>query len=321
MQTALLLTMLAVSTPQPDAQPRTPGTVQAPPVRAFLPQDEDWSTAGPDAPAFKGYRWTSDGSISTSVGIDARLHVETYQNEAFGGVPGSDESVFLLATPWASISFNDRIRIYGALKHASVQGRDGPKPGAISDTVDLHQGFLEVAVGDALGQSRKDLLVRVGRQELHYGAGRVLAIRAGRFMRDDYDGALVRYRRGQWVTDAFGFVAVEDGTDAFDNGTDDKAKFSGIYSSGRLKKTNLDLYSLRWQREDIATLEGLSDITRNYAGARAYGTALEQWEWDVEGTLQFGSVEATNQDIQGFQIGGRVSRSFGGVRGAPSPTI
>lgn len=178
--TALLLAMMGASDPDVDVRPRTPGTVQTPAVRPLLPQDEDWRLAGADVPAFKDESLTSDGTITASLGLDARLHVEHFDNEAFGALPGSESSVFFLATPWASVTIDDRIRLYGGLKHASVEGRDGPKPGAISDTLDVHQAFAEVALGDMLGQPRNDLLIRAGRQELHYGAGRVLAIRGDR---------------------------------------------------------------------------------------------------------------------------------------------
>ncbi|MEO1042908.1 MAG: alginate export family protein [Pseudomonadota bacterium] len=321
MLTALLLAVLATMDPQTDVQPRAPGTVQSPEVRAFLPQDEDWSAAGLHAPSLKSKSWTADGSIKTSVGVDARLHLEHFKNEAFGALPGDDQSVFLLMTPWASATLHDRVRVYGALKHASVQGREGPKPGAISDTIDLHQGFLEVAIGDAIAPSRKDLIVRVGRQELHYGAGRLLAIRAGRFLRDDYDGALLRYRRGQWVTDLLGFVGVEDGTGSFDNGTDDSLSLSGVYSSGTIKNISVDLYGLRWRRDEVATTGGPSEVVRYHTGARASGKAFENWSWDLEATMQFGSIDQTDEDIRGFQIGGRIARPITDLPGSPSPTV
>ncbi len=317
MLTAVLLAALGASEADVDVRPRAPGTVQAPAVRALLPQDEDWSAAGASTPAFKHQSW-GDGTITTSIGLDARLHVEHFRNEAFGAIPGGDESVFLRLTPWASVTFNDRVRLYGALKHGSVGGREDPTPAAIDDPLDLHQGFVEFALGDALGQSRNDLLVRLGRQELHYGRGRVIALRAGRIMRDDYDGALVRYRNGAWVTDAFGFYGVEDRNDMFDNGTDDSVSLSGVYSTGIIQGLNVDLYGVRWRRDDIATPAGLSDVVRNYAGARLSGAAGEHWSWDVEATVQFGSVDATGEDIGGFQVGGRLARPFADLPGSPS---
>ncbi len=318
---AVLLAALGATEPDSDVRPRAPGTVQAPAVRALLPQDEDWSAADAAAPAFKHRSWGANGAVTTSLGLDARLHAEHFQNESFGAVPGGDESVFLRLTPWASVTFNDRVRLYGALKHASVGGRDASTPAAIDDPLDLHQGFVEVALGDALGQSRNDLLVRAGRQELHYGAGRLIAIRAGRIMRDDYDGALVRYRRGAWVTDAFGFYGVEDGDDVFDNGADDTASLSGIYSSGVIEGLNVDLYGVRWRQDDVANSADASETVRNYAGLRVSGAARGPWSWDVEATVQFGTRDATDEDIGGFQIGGRVARQFSDLPGVPTPTL
>ncbi len=321
MLATLLVAALGATEPANDVRPRTPGTVQSASVRPLLPQDEDWSIAGDTRPALKHQSWGSAGAITTSIGLDARLHLEYFDNEAFGAIQGGDESVFLRLTPWASVTFNDRIRLYAALKHGSVGGRDASTPAAIDDPLDLHQGFAELAIGDAFGQSRNNLLIRAGRQELHYGAGRLIAIRAGRIMRDDYDGALLRYRNGDWVTDAFGFYGVEDGNDIFDNGTDDRSSLAGVYASGVVQGTNVDLYAVRWRRDDVLSLGGRSEEVRRYAGARIYGTAGEHWRWDVEATLQFGERETTNEDIGGFQIGGRMSRALPDLPGSPTPTL
>lgn len=318
---SLLFAALGASEPQSDISPRTPGTIQAPAVRALLPQDEGWRAVDETTPVLKDLNFGSDDTLSVSFGIDTRFHYEQFENEAFGALPGSDDSLFFLATPWASLSYNDHVRVYGALKHASIEGREGPQPGAINDELDLHQGFVEFALGDTLAQSRNDLLLRAGRQELHYGAGRLIAIRGGRFIRDDYDGALVRYRNGSWVTDVFGVFGVEDGNGVFDNGTDDSMNLSGVYSSGRFRNTNVDLYGVRWERDSIATLAGPSEIVRTYLGARMSGTAFQNWTYEVETTVQFGSVDASDEDIRGFQFGGRIARPLQDLPGSPTPTI
>jgi len=321
MLVAAILATLSATSLDLDIRPRTPGAAQAPAVRPLLPQDEDWRSATEEVPAFKAQSWGASGSISTSLGLDARLHVEHFTNEAFGAIPGGDGSVFLRVTPWASVTFNDRIRLYGALKHASVSGREAATPPAIDDPLDFHQGFVELALGDALGQSRNDLLVRLGRQELHYGRGRMIALRAGRIMRDDYDGALARYSKGAWVTDVFGFFTVKDGPDMFDNGLDDRTSLSGLYSSGGLQDFHVDLYTVRWRRDDMASPVSATEDVRHYLGARISGAAGAHWSWDVEATVQFGNEDATDQDYGGFQIGGRLARSLPNLPGAPTPTV
>ncbi len=320
MMALILLAALGATEPDTDPRPGAPGTFQAADARALLPQDEDWSLAGEAAPLFKAQSW-AQGAITTSLGLDARLHGEQFRNEALGAIPGVDAALFLRLTPWASVTFNHRARVYGALKHGSVVGRESSTPAAIDDPLDLHQGFVEIAVGDVLGQTRKDLLVRVGRQELHYGAGRVLAIRAGRIMRDDYDGALLRYRQGRWITDAFGFHGVEDREDIFDNGTDDGVRLSGLYTSGIVQGVNVDLYAISWQRDDILAPAGLVDESRHFLGARAHGTLAGHWRFDIEATWLSGSIDWTPVDISGYQVGGRVSRTLPDLPGRPQPTL
>lgn len=320
MMTLLLLAALGASEPDIDPRPRAPGTVQAADMRALLPQDEDWSLAGEAAPLFKAESW-GEGAITTSLGLDARLHVEQFRNEALGAIPGTDNALFLRLTPWASVTFSDRVRVYGALKHGSVAGREASTPAAIDDPLDLHQGFVEIVVGDVLGQTLKDLLVRVGRQELHYGAGRVLAIRAGRIMRDDYDGALVRYRQGRWITDAFGVHGVEDRDDMFNNSTDDGVRLSGLYTSGVVQGVNVDLYAISWQRDDITTAAGLVDEKRHYWGARAYGSLATHWRFDIEATWLSGTIDGMQEGISGYQVGAQVSRTLPELPGRPQPTL
>lgn len=320
MMPLLLLAALSATELDADHRPRAPGTVQAAEVRALLPQDEDWSLAGEEAPVLKAQSW-AQGAITTSLGLDARFHGEQFRNEAFGAIPGADDALFLRLTPWASVTFNDRVRVYGALKHGGVAGREASTPAAIDDPLDLHQGFVEVAAGDLVGQTRKDLLVRVGRQELHYGAGRVLAIRAGRIMRDDYDGALVRYRQGRWITDGFSFYGVQDRDGIFDNGTDDSVNLTGLYTSGVVQGVNVDLYAISWRRDDIAGPAGPVDESRHYLGVRAHTAMATHWRWDIEATGLSGSIDGTQMDISGYQVGGLVSRTLPELPGRPQPTL
>jgi hypothetical protein len=160
-------------------------------------------------------------------------------------------------------------RAFFALKHGDLLNDDANENPANDDSNDLHQTFREAAVGNVISQYPNDLLIRVGRQELHYGSGRFICIRQGPNVRDDFDGVLLRYRANdQSVTDLLGFFEVDDHSGGFDNDTNFKAGFWGAYHSrpaGTLADNPLllDAYYIGYQFNDSVFTTAVGDGTRH----------------------------------------------------------
>ena len=166
------------------------------------------------------------------LGVNSRLRYEFFENRSFGSVPGGQSVNGTRANPYASVSWGTRARLFAALKHGDALEDAAEAPPSDVEPIDLHMAFAEVGVGDLVGLQTADVLVRVGRQELHYGSGRFFSIRDGPNVRLDYDGVLARVRLpDESVTDALAFFNVDQNGGGFDNDTDPEGGFWGGYHS------------------------------------------------------------------------------------------
>jgi hypothetical protein len=72
----------------------------------------------------------------------------------------------------------------------------GPRP-IDEKRLDFNAGFLDVCVG----AERDWIAFRVGRQELNYGSGRLVAVREGPNVRQSFDGFKIMSQVGLWRID------------------------------------------------------------------------------------------------------------------------
>ncbi|MCK0167265.1 alginate export family protein [Jannaschia sp. S6380] len=313
----------------------TGGTSNAPST-AILRQDEDWSdlrmTPETERDAVDRLRHvplSADGRIFASFGFDGRFGAEWYDDASFGDDPGDDGDWHLRANIQVGLTFGQRARLYGALKFGEVRGNRAPVPAAEDDGPDVHQAFAELSFGDVAGGRPQDAFVRIGRQELHYGSGRLISIRNGPNVRNDFDGILVRGRMGDVIADAFAFRPVEDDPGPWNNGTDDGKSLWGVYATmpfAALPQGNLDLFYIGFDRavSPYAFQPVPVDETRHTLGARLWsgGPPGQGWGWDVEGGVQWGDARGLaggGGDIRAGYLAG--SGSYGWADAAWSPVV
>lgn len=285
-------------------RPSTPGAVApsagAPgerPVPALLPGDDDWSwldayAGEPDAfDGLKRIALDGAGRARLSLGALAYLESERYRNDDFGRGP-DDGYANVRLNLYAGLELGTRWRLFGALKHGAQPGaRTSPSPVAREDA-DLHQAFVELALGDAFGLETSDATLRLGRFELHYGAGRMVSVREGPNVRGDVDGLLARLATEAGVTDLFVVRDVEDGVGAFDNARAEDGLW-GLYSAPRPdgdwlgKPEAYDVYYIGERAHARAFSGGATDETRHSIGLRHYTGGGPGWTSDVELTLQY----------------------------------
>lgn len=307
-------------------RPYAPGTSQrgerpAPDRPGFgtLPGDEDWSFLRERArrtDPLDGLKFIPLGDEAfLTLGLDARGGYERYRNFEFGRLPGYDgywqerllPSVALTAGRW---------RLYGALRQAAVDNRRPPVPASEFDRLDLHQGFAELAFGDLLGLRRDDAFLRVGRQELHYGDGRIISVRGGPNLRDDFDGGVARLRAGPWIADVFGAADTRDGADAFDNTAASGRTLWGAYGTRAVAApVQADAYYVGYRRTVSAFVAGTGGETRHSVGTRLWvaRSAAGGWSGDVEATVSLGEFRplgGTAQAIRAYGVSGQLTHGW-----------
>lgn len=234
-------------------------------------------------------------SVWLSVGGKLRTRFEYWQN--FGWLPNADDEYALFRayvhTDW---HFGTHWRVFVEGRWSDLTDRD--LPGGKREALDYDRGDIWNAFIEAkYPVGGPTLTVRVGRQELQYGAQRLISPLDWVNNRRIFDGVLLRLKGSErpWQLDAFVTAPVRiDGNSLTWNDTVYQTLFSGVYYTqkfGGKKQFAFDVYALA-----LNTIHDLPIEEDRYTlGGRVYGQVTPQWSFDVEAAYQFGC-----RDYQGL---------------------
>ena len=323
-------------------RPRAPGTppfglggTPERPLGSLTPQDDDWSYLFETIEErgnwdlenrLRAIPLDKENGIFLSLGFDSRAELEWFDEENFGDNPGRDGFANVRANVYGAISFADRARLVGAVKYGDRLEERFLAPPPEARAPDLHQAFVEVSAGDAVGGHANDLLLRAGRFELHYGQGRLVSARQGPNIRSDYDGVMARYRNGSTITDIFAVNAVADKPGAFNNASSSSNSLFGVYSQiGIAKSLNLDVMVFHADREAVPYLAGIADEQRTSVGVRLVKPArgARVLGYDAEVTYQFGrsTFGQLETDISAYSLTTSLDYRFTDAGWAPDLNV
>ena len=161
---------------------------------------------------------SADGTSSLSLGGEARLTYERFGNPNFGLTPPDPDGYllerYLLHT---DVRAGSRVRVWTEFNSSFENGRiGGPRPVIDEDKLDLHQAFVDMTVG---GTGPSAVVLRVGRQEIALGSGRMYALREGPNVPLSFDGVRVIAHAGAWRLDGWAARPVETTPGVFDDGS------------------------------------------------------------------------------------------------------
>ena len=149
-----------------------------------------------------------------TVGGDAREWYEDYKNDNWGVLPfrpadadqvEAENNGYLMQRYMLHGDFHlgRRVRAFAQLKSSLVNGRvGGPRPIIDSDELDVNQAFLDVNVLLNHEKAPK-VTLRLGRQEMHFGSGRLVSVREGPNVRAGFDGVRLITTTRNWRIDTF----------------------------------------------------------------------------------------------------------------------
>jgi hypothetical protein len=168
----------------------------------------------------------------------------------------------------------------------------GPRP-IDEKKLDFEAAFVEA------GTDGDDnwIKLRVGRQELNYGSGRLVSV-----------------REGPNVRQSFAVRPDLDKPGFFNNAPDHTTRFWGVYSSRPVAKRILaDLYYLGLDRKTATFNRGSGREVRQTLGARISRPSSEHggWDFDYEGAWQFGSFGSDG--IRAWTLASETGYSLPGV--------
>ncbi len=229
----------------------------------------------------------NDPTCFLSLGGELRERYEYNQNPGFGTRVRHNDYLLQRITLSADLHLGPHLRF-------SVQGISGlqffadvPSPPTQDDRANLQMAFADLRWGDAPDQY---LLLRLGRQEMSYGVGRLIATRAAPNIPFKFDGVTARARWGTAIVSAFLVRPGLESSYHFD-GEDDKTTFWGVYGESvlpGLPAVSVNAYCLGLRREQTSFASGTATEHNHTFGLRFFGKA-GSWDYDDEGAFQVGS--------------------------------
>ncbi|MEM8565422.1 MAG: alginate export family protein [Bacteroidota bacterium] len=165
------------------------------------------------------------------------------------------------------------------------------------DDLDWHQGFVEIN----LPIKANHLILKFGRQELKFGGGRLVDLRAGTNIRRSFDSGNITFKSRSLNLYGFYGKEVQIGFDVFDNDFNffNKEQLSpklwGIYSQFKVfpndsKEKDMELYYIGAQFNQSAFSDVIGREMRHSIGIRSFGKIQKKFQYNSEFIYQFGDI-------------------------------
>ncbi|MEM9829331.1 MAG: alginate export family protein [Bacteroidota bacterium] len=229
-------------------------------------------------------------SLFLSLGGEYRARVEHTTNENYTtkDITYYSQRVSL----HASLQLGSHFRLFGELYSGYVTGNENIF--LESDEIDLHQGFLE---WESINSSNLQTTVRLGRQEIGYGASRIVGMREGPNMRRSFDIARVMIRRNNASVDLLYGKEVDISPFSFDNKSNifendaSNPSFWGTYYRRPFLRDigKLDIYYFGFH----ANFSRFNDVsgreTRHSVGIRSF-SVKGRLSYNTEIIIQWGAL-------------------------------
>ena len=230
-------------------------------------------------------RW---GTLDIGGQLRLRYHNEKGMAQQAGATRFQDtENDILLSRLrlYGNWKINDNVRVFVEGISAGESSNDAYIPRGIDTNYgDLLNAFIDFQLTESFS-------LRVGRQELLFGAQRTVSPLDWANTRRTFEGVRGTYKKNDWTVDGFytNFVPVDN--DDFDEADYDRS-FYGLYNTyaGFDNKT-VDLYYLGYDDERAA-----QDFSLHTFGARVNGTYCDKYLYEMEGAYQGGRQSGLGLD-------------------------
>ena len=257
--------------------------------------DEDYSKLSDSGRSFynriKFIPISSDRSSYLTFGGELRYEYGGKINEDWIKDQGYNSSFLQRYSVYADLHTGNRMRFFAQVNSGLENGsKYGPAP-VDEDQLAVQNLFAEV---NLVKIDNESLSLRLGRQEINYGSGRLISVREGTTVRQYFTGAKVMYSRPKFSIDAFVMEADEVNPGVFDNKGTHQPNLWGAYSNLMIDKGgNFDFYYLGIRRDHAEFEEGVAKEVRHTVAVR-YWKNGGGFIYNLEGAYQFGEFGAGN---------------------------
>jgi hypothetical protein len=230
-------------------------------------------------------RLTNDNKSNISFGGENRIQYQYFENENWDENLKDPNGFFLNRFLFHSnIKFGQAFRIFSQIQSSTSISRINPNP-LEENPLDIHQLFLDI--------NANNFKFRIGRQELLYGAQRLISVREGPNSRQSFDALKLNYKNKNVIIDIVYGSQVRNRYGNFNDYVSNDANLFANYITFRGVKylNNIDLYYFNLEKKQ-SLLNGFSGKeNRNSIGTRIYGN-YKSWNYDFETLYQFGRLDS-----------------------------
>ena len=261
-------------TPEP-APPGPPPSIERPHLDPF-PAEQDWSfLAGQQkrSDAFdrlKYIRWGAGSQQYASLGFEFRSEYEYFDNWMFGaGSQDHNGYALIRLMPHLDLHDGPDLRFFTELTFNYELGRNGgPRPNIDEDRGDFHQGFLELGPHVSRNQGSS---LRLGRQEVVFGSGRLFDNNEGPNVKLSFDGFRAIVERERVRLDLFAMRPVENNLGWFADVPNHAQSVWGGYltvPAPIVSRGQADFYYIELDTKSVTYNRGTAHELRNTVGTR-----------------------------------------------------
>jgi hypothetical protein len=226
-----------------------------------------------------------------SLGGEARIRYETYKNVGFGfGVQDKNGYLlqrYLLHADW---HFGKRFRVFTQLQSGFQKGRNGGSRSTDDDFLDLHQAFIDAKI---VNNQKRSLMLRIGRQEIEFGSGRLISASEGLNVRRSFDAVRLIYKQGKWTTNTLFAKLVSAKKGFFDDIPQNNLSFWGLGTIRSRKNGGWSIYYLGLDRKAAQFNQQISREVRQTFGSRTWGN-FKKLDYNYEAIAQLGTFGNTS---------------------------
>ena len=284
----------------------------------LLRYDEDYGYLKDSSAAFynrvKFFLLNEKKDIYLSFGGEARYEYVDFNNEDWGRLDIGHNNFFLQRYDLhADVHLGKRIRLFSQLRSALQNGRKNGSRSIDEDQLNVQNLFIDA---DLIHKADERLTVRLGRQELDYGSGRLISVREGPNARLSFTGAKAMFSHKNLSVDVFAMMADSINAGVFDNSVSKQLNLWGAYAKIIIPETgNLDLYYIGIRRDDSVFEAGTAGEKRHTIGGRfwKYGGGFI---YNLEAAYQFGTFG--NEAISAWTGSADIGYLFENVKFKPS---
>ncbi|WP_303317175.1 alginate export family protein [Flavivirga abyssicola] len=232
--------------------------------------------------------------IFMSFGGSWRFQYESFVNEQFQNIDNQDRLWFFnRALLHGYLNIKNKLEVFAELNSSLVTNKEDVSP-VDKNVLAFNQLFLKYHFNN-------NWCISIGRENLEFGARRLVDIREGPNVRRSFDLAQVNFSNYKFSVKGFFAIPVKPRPEVFDNDfLQFDETFSGLYTTTRFNKSNnLDAYVFYQKDDNVMYNNGSENERRVSIGARYFGT-YKSLVYNNELVYQFGDFG--NQNIKAWTL-------------------